>query len=177
MRRKQIVISPRSASSRINGDPLQSSASSRMLKNSFWPRLLKKVQMQGGAPILSMGTRRGARRTYTYAAAPRERAGHPPKVGHRRWASISSLLGLDCGVQGACGRLPVEGDSMETRPEHPAEPRPIVPPPPHPALNAMLICDVAFQDEASGKTSLIGVFETVTAFKFPARHGRLCVYA
>ena len=66
---------------------------------------------------------------------------------------------------------------METRPEHPAEPHPIVPTPSHPALNAMLICDVAFQDEASGKTSLIGVFETVTAFQFPARHGRLCVYA
>ena len=27
-----------------------------------------------------------------YVAAPRERAGHPPEVGHRRWAFFSSLL-------------------------------------------------------------------------------------
>jgi len=27
-------------------------------------------------------------------AAPRERAGYPPQVGHRRWAFFSSLLGM-----------------------------------------------------------------------------------
>ena len=68
-----------------------------MLKNSFTPRLLKKVQMQGGAP----GTHPqdghppdwvpGARRTYAYVAAPRERA-NPPTAD--RWAFFSSLL--DC---------------------------------------------------------------------------------
>ncbi|MFB3818719.1 MAG: hypothetical protein ACE147_13740 [Candidatus Methylomirabilales bacterium] len=49
--------------------------------------------------------------------------------------------------------------------------------PPHPVLNAMLICDQTFQDEQSGKMTLVGVFETVRAYQFPARHGRLCVYA
>lgn len=48
---------------------------------------------------------------------------------------------------------------------------------PHPMLNAMLICDQTFQDEATGKVTLVGVFETVRAYHFPARHGRLCVYA
>jgi hypothetical protein len=41
---------------------------SRMLKNPFSPRLLKKVQMQGGA----RGAVRGVLRPYV--AAPRERA-------------------------------------------------------------------------------------------------------
>lgn len=48
---------------------------------------------------------------------------------------------------------------------------------PHPALNAMLICDQALVEEATAKSTLIGVFETVSAFQFPARHGPLCVYA
>ena len=30
-----------------------------------------------------------------YVAAPCERAGHPPEVGHRRWAFFSNLLGCD----------------------------------------------------------------------------------
>lgn len=59
----------------------------------------------------------------------------------------------------------------------PAEKRSEGPALPHPALNAMLICDQAIQEEASGKTSLVGVFEAVRAYHFPARHGFLCVYA
>jgi hypothetical protein len=58
-----------------------------LLKNLFSSRLLKKVQMQGGA----RGEVRGV--LSTYAAVPRERAGHPPEVGHRRWVFFSSLLG------------------------------------------------------------------------------------
>jgi len=61
-----------------------------MLKNSFSARLLKKVQMQGGAP----GTRppgwvqvRGV--LGPYVAAPRERA-NPPQAD--RWAFFSSLI-------------------------------------------------------------------------------------
>ena len=61
--------------------------SSRMLKNSFTPRLLKKVQMQGGAP----GThpQDGCRceaylRVRRSAARARQRG---------RWAFLSSLLG------------------------------------------------------------------------------------
>jgi len=34
-------------------------AHNRLLKNSFLPRLLKRVQMQGAAPIGTMGTRHG----------------------------------------------------------------------------------------------------------------------
>jgi hypothetical protein len=49
-------------------------------------------------------------------------------------------------------------------------------PPPHPALNAMLICDLALQEQVTGKTSLVGIFETVSAYQFPARHGFLSVY-
>ena len=66
-----------------------------MLKNPFSPRLLKKVQMQGGAPIFRWvpGEARGV--LSPYVAAPRECAGHPPEVGHRRWAFFSSLLGSD----------------------------------------------------------------------------------
>lgn len=48
---------------------------------------------------------------------------------------------------------------------------------PHPAINAMLICDQALIEEATAKSTLVGVFETISAFQFPARHGPLCVYA
>jgi hypothetical protein len=46
-----------------------------MLKNSFSARLLKKVQMPGGAPIVPMGR------------------WVPGASTHRRWAFFSSLLG------------------------------------------------------------------------------------
>ncbi len=49
--------------------------------------------------------------------------------------------------------------------------------PPHPAINAMLICDQALIEESTAKSTLVGVFETISAFQFPARHGPLCVYA
>jgi len=54
-----------------------------MLKNPFFPRLLKKVQIQGGVTHpWRMGTRRGARLiplvvSLTNHAAPREHAGYP----------------------------------------------------------------------------------------------------
>jgi hypothetical protein len=54
-----------------------------MLKNLFSPRLLKKVQMQGGAPILWMGTRGGvptaggSRRTLGTLQQVPEQAGDP----------------------------------------------------------------------------------------------------
>ncbi len=61
--------------------------------------------------------------------------------------------------------------------QHDAAKQPGSPMQPHPSLNAMLICDQTFQDEQSGKMTLVGVFETIRAYQFPARHGRLCVYA
>jgi hypothetical protein len=54
-----------------------------MLKNSFSARLLKKVQMQGGARCDVRGV------LSPYVAAPRERA-NPPQAD--RWAFFSSLL-------------------------------------------------------------------------------------
>jgi hypothetical protein len=54
-----------------------------LLKDPFVPRLLKKVQMQGGVTHpCRMGTRRGARLiplvvSLSNHAAPRERAGYP----------------------------------------------------------------------------------------------------
>ena len=47
----------------------------------------------------------------------------------------------------------------------------------HPSLNAMLICDLAIREEGSGKISLIGIFENISAIKFPTQHALLCVYA
>jgi hypothetical protein len=49
--------------------------------------------------------------------------------------------------------------------------------PPHPACNAMLICDQALQEGATGKTSLVGIFENISANLYPARCGLLTVYA
>lgn len=48
---------------------------------------------------------------------------------------------------------------------------------PHPACNAMLICDQALQEGATGKTSLVGIFENIAAHQFPARCGVVTVYA
>ncbi|MBI4536821.1 MAG: hypothetical protein HY712_02560 [candidate division NC10 bacterium] len=62
---------------------------------------------------------------------------------------------------------------MEDQPDVPLE----TAAPPHPAINAMLICDQAMIEEATAKSTLVGVFETISAFQFPARHGPLCVYA
>ena len=51
------------------------------------------------------------------------------------------------------------------------------PAPPHPVLNAMLICDQAIREEGTGKVSLIGIFEKIQADKFPMAHLGLAVYA
>jgi hypothetical protein len=47
----------------------------------------------------------------------------------------------------------------------------------HPKFNAMLICDSTIREEVTGKVSLIGIFENVTAASFPAAHHSLSVYA
>src|SRR3990172_167309 len=67
---------------------------SRVLKNSLLPRLLKKVQMQGGVTHPGrMGTRLGGRRTWSVRRSAARARGYPPRVGLRRWAFFSSLLG------------------------------------------------------------------------------------
>ncbi len=50
------------------------------------------------------------------------------------------------------------------------------PGPPLPILNAMLIADLAIREEGTGKVSLIGIFENISALKFPCTHSRLFVY-
>lgn len=49
--------------------------------------------------------------------------------------------------------------------------------PPHPVLNAMLVCDMAIREEGTGKVSLIGIFENINATSFPTLHPELSVYA
>jgi hypothetical protein len=55
--------------------------------------------------------------------------------------------------------------------------RPGAPPRPHPSLNAMLLCDHTIREAGTGKVSLIGVFENVSAAQFPVVHRALSVYA
>ncbi len=45
-----------------------------------------------------------------------------------------------------------------------------------PIVNAMLICDEASIDAKSGKISLKGIFEVISAIGFPVRHETLAVY-
>ena len=44
-----------------------------------------------------------------------------------------------------------------------------------PSPIALVVCDSIYQ-EPTGKTALIGLFNEIRASKFPARHGRLCVF-
>jgi hypothetical protein len=48
---------------------------------------------------------------------------------------------------------------------------------PHPSLNAMLLCDLTIREHGTGKISLIGVFENISATTFPVVHRALSVYA
>ena len=48
---------------------------------------------------------------------------------------------------------------------------------PHPSLNAMLLCDHTIREAGTGKISLIGVFENISAARFPVVHRTLSVYA
>jgi len=70
-----------------------------MLKNSFSARLLKKVQMQGGARCELRGV------LSPYVAAPRERA-NPPQAD--RWAFFSSLL----SERRRCHAFPSQGEEV-----------------------------------------------------------------
>ena len=45
-----------------------------------------------------------------------------------------------------------------------------------PAPIAVVICDIVYS-ESGGKTALVGLFNRITASRFPATHPRLCVYA
>ncbi|MFH1395344.1 MAG: hypothetical protein ABIH09_04225 [Candidatus Omnitrophota bacterium] len=45
-----------------------------------------------------------------------------------------------------------------------------------PIVNAMLICDRIITEAGTNKKSLIGVFENISAYKFPCVHHFLAVY-
>jgi len=47
---------------------------------------------------------------------------------------------------------------------------------PTPKTNAMLICDYVITEQGTNKKSLIGVFENISASKFPCTHHMLSVY-
>ena len=85
--------------------------------------------------------------------------------------SLSLSLSFFSGIATPAVRVLVSA-TMQTPEEFSVETLPA----PHPALNAMLICDLALQEQVTGKTSLVGIFETVSAYQFPARHGFLSVY-
>lgn len=45
-----------------------------------------------------------------------------------------------------------------------------------PKTNAMLICDYVITEHETGKKSLIGIFETISAGQFPVIHHAMSVY-
>ncbi len=47
---------------------------------------------------------------------------------------------------------------------------------PPPVLLPIIICDQVILDARTNKTSIISAFETISAPKYPARHGRLAVF-
>ena len=51
------------------------------------------------------------------------------------------------------------------------------PDPMKPDVLSLLVCDQILIDRLTGKTSLIGMFSTIGATRFPMRHPQLCVFA
>lgn len=51
------------------------------------------------------------------------------------------------------------------------------PDPLKPDVLSLLVCDQILIDRLTGKTSLIGMFSTIGATRFPMRHPQLCVFA
>ena len=47
---------------------------------------------------------------------------------------------------------------------------------PKPTPIALVVCDNIYR-ESTGKTALVGLFNTIAASEFPVRHSRICVYA
>jgi hypothetical protein len=46
-----------------------------------------------------------------------------------------------------------------------------------PDVLSLLVCDQILIDRLTGKTSLIGMFSTIGAQRYPVRHPQLCVFA
>ena len=45
-----------------------------------------------------------------------------------------------------------------------------------PKIGVFLLCDAAVQDPATGKSTLVGVFDRIAASSFPATHGAFAIY-
>lgn len=50
------------------------------------------------------------------------------------------------------------------------------PPPALPVLNAILLADAVLRDEYSGKCTVVGIFDSISAAAFPAEHRNLWLY-
>lgn len=48
---------------------------------------------------------------------------------------------------------------------------------PPPDVLSLIVCDQIITDRHTGKQSLIGMFSNIHAWRFPAAHPQLCVYA
>ena len=46
-----------------------------------------------------------------------------------------------------------------------------------PDVLSLLVCDQILIDRLTGKTSLIGMFSTIGAPRYPVRHPHLCIFA
>jgi len=46
-----------------------------------------------------------------------------------------------------------------------------------PDVLSLLVCDQILIDRLTGKTTLVGMFSTIGAARFPVRHPQLCVFA
>ncbi len=46
-----------------------------------------------------------------------------------------------------------------------------------PDVLSLLVCDQILIDRLTGKTSLIGMFSTIGAARYPVRHPQLCIFA
>jgi len=45
-----------------------------------------------------------------------------------------------------------------------------------PVLVSIVVCDSVYNDASTGKTALVGIFNSITAGQFPMTHNRCCVF-
>jgi len=110
-----------------------------MPKNSFWPSCSKRSRCKAASDGSSEA----------YSSTP-QRA--PERANAAGGPFSAAWLGLRCGAKGPCGRFAGRGGLYGNPGQRiPPSPAQIVPPPPHPALNAMLICDVAFRTRRAAR--------------------------
>ena len=96
----------------------------RLLKNPLSPRLLKKVQMQGGAPCTHPPGWVQVRGVLSsYVAAPRERGGTHPKDGSPQMGLFQQPASHDGSSSGKCQGATRPDPNLLNRHGHPAHPK------------------------------------------------------